>query len=172
MLHSWQQELDREREAMQDEDLQREESPEENRHLMEERDAPMLELSVTIRLLEGRRTSSGMGNRSCPPIARGVGGGLQGVGRDHFDSHAKERTQEGKSVLSLRGAAEKALEAASAWALSRLGAAWRVLKTASSWSKAQGALARVLWGSRIGAICQVRKEPGQREREAAPGSPI
>ena len=101
---------------MKDEDLKREEIPKENRHLLEERDALMMELSVTIRLLEGRRTSSVIGSRSCLPIAQGVGGGLPRVARDHFDPYVEERTQEGKSVLSLRGVAKKALEAASAWA--------------------------------------------------------
>ena len=54
MIHSWQQELDREREALRDEDLQREEIPKGNRYLLEERDATRLELSATIRLLEGK----------------------------------------------------------------------------------------------------------------------
>ena len=62
---------------MKDEDLQREEIHKGNRYLLEERDAPRLELSVTICLLEGKRTSSVTQSRSCPPIARGVGGGLQ-----------------------------------------------------------------------------------------------
>ena len=38
--------------------LQMEENPEENRHLLEESEPPMMELSVTIHLVEGRRTSS------------------------------------------------------------------------------------------------------------------
>ena len=59
---------------MRDEDLQREENPKRNRYLLEEQDAPRLELSVTIRLLEGKKTSSRTGSRNCPPIARGVGG--------------------------------------------------------------------------------------------------
>ena len=46
MIHSWQQELDRERQAMRDKDLQREEIPKENRYLLEERDAPMLEMLI------------------------------------------------------------------------------------------------------------------------------
>ena len=37
--------------------LQMEENPEENRHLLEESEPPMMELSVTIHLVEGRRTS-------------------------------------------------------------------------------------------------------------------
>ena len=53
MIYSWQQDFDREREAMRDEDLQREEIHKGNRYLLEERDAPRLEL------------------------IRGVGGGLQ-----------------------------------------------------------------------------------------------
>ena len=101
-----------------------------------------------------------------------MGGGLPRVARDHFDPFAEERTQEGKSVLYLRGAAKRALEAASEWALFLLGVAWRILKTASSWSEAQGAPARVLRGPRTGDKCQVRKEPGQKERKAAPGNPI
>ena len=60
----------------------------------------------------------------------------------------------------------KALETASAWALSPLGVAWKVLETAASWSKAQGALARVLWASRTGEEGQIREEPGPTEREA------
>ena len=89
------QELDREREARRDKDLQREENPKRNRYLLEEQDAPRLELSVTIRLLEGKKTSSETGSRNCPPIARGVGGGLQRVARDHFDPQAGGRTQGG-----------------------------------------------------------------------------
>ena len=76
------------------------------------------------------------GSRSCPPITRGAGGRIQKAARDHFDPHTKERAQEGKSALSLRGVARKALEAVSAWALSLLGVAWKVLKTAPSWNKA------------------------------------
>ena len=136
MIHSLQQEIDKEREAIKDEDLQMEEKFKGNRYLLEKQGAPRLEVSVTIRLLEGKRTSPVTGSRSCPPIARGVGGGLQRVARDHFEPPAEERTQEGKSVLPPRGVATKVLEAASAWALSLLGAAWRVLKTASSWNRA------------------------------------
>ena len=145
---------------MRDEDLQGEEIPKENRYLRDERDKLMLELSVMIRLMEGKRTSSVTGIRSCPPIAQGVGGGFKRGARDYFDPHAKERTQEGKSVLPLKGVAKKVLEVASAWALSLMGAAWRILKTASSWSGAQGALARAPQGSRLGDIYQVKKEPG------------
>ena len=108
---------------LQIEDHQREEIPKENPHLLEERDAPTLKLSMTIRLLEGSRTSSMTGSRRCTPISRGAGGGLQRAARDHFDPHTKERTQEGKSALSLRGVARKTLEAVSVWALSLLGVA-------------------------------------------------
>ena len=38
MIHSWQQELEREREAMRDEDLQREENPKRNRYPLQELD--------------------------------------------------------------------------------------------------------------------------------------
>ena len=83
-VHSWQQELDKVREAMGDkdrrtegrqvignlqiEDHKREEIPKENRHRLEERDAPTLKRSMTIRQLEGSKTSSITGSRSCTPI--------------------------------------------------------------------------------------------------------
>ena len=171
MIHSLQQEIDKEREAMKDEDLQREEKFKGNRYLLEKQGAPRLEVSVTIRLLEGKRTSPVTGSRSCPPIARGVGGGLQRIARDHFDPHAEGRTREGKSAPSLKGVAKKALEEAAEWALSLPGAAWRILETASSWSGAQGDLARVLRRHRIGEICQAMMETGQKGRETSPGSP-
>ena len=96
VLHSWQQELDREREARKDKDLQRKDIPEENRHLREEQDAQMLELSVTIHMLEGRRTSSRTGNRSCPPVARGVGGGLQGLAETNLTLTPRKGPKKGK----------------------------------------------------------------------------
>ena len=143
-IHSGQQELNKEREARGDEDRRtegrqaignlqiedpkREEIPKESRHRQEERDALTLKRSTTMRQMEG--------SRSCPPITRGAGGRIQKAARDHFDPHTKERAQEGKCALSLRGMARKALEAVSAWALSLLGVAWKVLKTAPSWNKA------------------------------------
>ena len=99
------------------------------------------------------------------------GSGLLRMVSDHFKPNAKKRIQEGKSVISLRGVAKKAMEAASTGVLALLGAAWRALKTASSWNGAQGTLSRVLWGHMKGDICQAKKEQGQREREIAPGSP-
>ena len=182
-IHSWQQELGMERGVLGDEGLRTElrqvigtlqiedhkmeEIPLENRRLLEERDTPMLKLSMTMRQMEGSRTSSMAGGKSCTPIPQGAGGGLQRAAVDHFDPHAEEGTKEGKRALSLRGLARKALETASLWALSLLGVAWKVLETASSWSKAQGTLARVLRASRNGEKYQIREEPGQREREAA-----
>ena len=53
-----------------------------------------------------------------------------------------------------------------------LEAAWKVQKMASSWNQAQGALARVPQVSRRRENCQTREGPGQREREAAPGSQL
>ena len=91
-VHSWQQELDKEREARGDEDRRtegrqaignlqiedpkREEIPKENRHWQEERDAPTLKRSRTMLQTEGSRTSPITGSRSCPTITRGTGGGM------------------------------------------------------------------------------------------------
>ena len=61
-------------------------------------------------------------------MTRGTGGEIQRAARDHLDPHAEERSQEGKSALSLMEVARKALEAASAGVLSLLGVAWKVLK--------------------------------------------
>ena len=106
--HSWQQELGKER------------------RLLAEREEPRLEPSRTVRRRGGNRTSSMAGIRSYTPLPQDAWGGLQ------FDPHTEERAQEGKSALSLRGVARKALEAVSAWDLSLLGVAWKVLKTAPS----------------------------------------
>ena len=127
-------------------------------------------MAVIIRLLKGKRTALMTGSRTCLPIARGVGGGLQRVTRDHPDPHAEGRTREGKNASSLKGVAKKALEVAVAWALSLLGAAWRILETASSWSGAQGDLARMLRRHRIGEIGQAMMETGQKGRETSPES--
>ena len=91
-IPSWQQELDKEREATGDEDLhtewcevignlqiedhKREEIPKGNLHQ-----------------LEGSRTSSITGSRNCTPLAQGEGGEIQRAARDHLDPHAEERTQ-------------------------------------------------------------------------------
>ena len=133
----------------------------ENRHQLEEQDEPTLTRSMTMRQLERSRTSSMTGRRSCTPLTRGAGGEIQRAAGDHLDPHAKKRTQEGKSALSLREVARKALEAASAGALSLLGVVWKVLKTASSCNEAQGALARVLRVSMRGENCQIREGPGR-----------
>ena len=185
-VHSWQQELDKEREAMGDkdrrtegrqvignlqiEDQKREEIPKENRYRQEERDAPTLKRSTTMHQREGSRTAPITGSRSCRPLHQGAGEEIQGTARNHFDPHPKERAQEGKSALSLRGMARKTLEAVFAWALSLLGVAWKVLKTAPSWKEAQGALAGVPRVSRRRKNCQMREGPGKRERGAIPES--
>ena len=64
------------------------------------------------------------------------------------------------------------MKAASAGALSLLGAAWKVRKTAPPWNKAQGAIARVPQVLRRKENCQTEEGPGQRKREAAPGSQL
>ena len=74
MTLSWQQELDKEREAPRDGDIQKEENPKGNRYPLEEQGVPRMEMAVTIRLLRGKIIALGTGSRSCMPIARGVGG--------------------------------------------------------------------------------------------------
>ena len=157
---------------LQSEDPKREEIPKESRHRQEERDAPAPKRSMPMLQTKGSRTSPITGRRSCPPITRGVGGGIQRAARDHLDPHTEEKAQEGKSALSLRGVVRKALEAVSAWALSLLGVTWKVLQTAPSWNMARGALARVPRGSRRRENCQTREGLGQRKKVAAPGSQL
>ena len=108
---------------LQIEDPKREEIPKESRHRQEERDAPAPKRSMPMLQTKGSRTSPITGRRSCPPITRGVGGGIQRAARDQFGPHLEERALEGKSAISLKGVARKALKAASAGALSMLGAA-------------------------------------------------
>ena len=109
-------------EATRDKEVQKEENYRGNGYPREEKSAPRMEMAVMIRLLREKRTALGTESKSRMPRAKGVGGGPQGVNREHLDPHAEGRTRGGKSAPFLNGGAKKAMEQAAAWGLSLLGA--------------------------------------------------